>query len=54
MKGNVDQIELWLQVSTGMELDDDGEIRPLDPETWQLRRELLEEQGGPPETGRGV
>jgi WD40 repeat protein len=49
LRGNVERIELWLQVSTGMELDDAGEIHPLDPESWHERKKLLEEQGGPPE-----
>jgi WD40 repeat protein len=46
---DAERIELWLQVSTGLKLDDAGGIRPLDPESWQERRKLLEEQGGPPE-----
>jgi WD40 repeat protein/serine/threonine protein kinase len=48
MKGDVERIELWLQVSTGMELDADGEVRPLDPDTWQQRRKLLDDLGGGP------
>jgi WD40 repeat protein len=38
LEGDVESIELWLQVSTGMELDDNGEVRPLDPESWQRLR----------------
>ena len=41
MAGDVESIELWLQVSTGMELDANGEVRPLDPEGWQQRRRRL-------------
>jgi WD40 repeat protein len=40
-EGDVESIELWLQVSTGMELDANGEVRPLDPESWQRRRKRL-------------
>jgi WD40 repeat protein/serine/threonine protein kinase len=48
MEGDVERIELWLQVSTGMELDADGEVHPLDPESWQQRRKRLDESGGAP------
>ena len=41
LEGDVESIELWLQVSTGMELDASGEVRALDPETWQQRRKRL-------------
>jgi eukaryotic-like serine/threonine-protein kinase len=40
--GDVESIELWLQVRTGMELDDNGEVHPLDPETWHQRRKRLD------------
>ena len=40
--GDVESIELWLQVSTGMELDASGEVRPLDPESWRQRRKRLD------------
>jgi WD40 repeat protein/serine/threonine protein kinase len=46
MKGDVERLELWLQVSTGMELDADGEIHALVPEAWQQRRNRLAELGG--------
>jgi WD40 repeat protein len=48
LKADVEWIALWLQVSTGMELGDDGEVRPLSPETWQQRRKALYELGGTP------
>ena len=48
LQGDIEQIELWLHVSTGMELDGDGEVRPLLPETWQQRRKRLVELGGTP------
>src|SRR4029077_7947986 len=37
LESDVERIVLSLQVSTGMELGADGEIRPLDPETWRQR-----------------
>ena len=44
----VERIRLWLEVSTGMELDAGGAARVLGPTTWQERRRLLDERGGPP------
>jgi WD40 repeat protein len=41
LESDVARIVLALQVSTGMELDTKGEIRPLDPETWRHRRNRL-------------
>jgi hypothetical protein len=41
LKSDVEQIVLSLQVSTGMELGTDGEIRPLRPETWRQRSQRL-------------
>jgi hypothetical protein len=46
LESDVERIVLWLQVSTGMELDTDGEIRPLDPETWRQRSKRLTAFGG--------
>jgi WD40 repeat protein/serine/threonine protein kinase len=46
LESEVERIVLGLQVSTGMELDADGEIRPLTPETWRQRRERLAAMGG--------
>jgi WD40 repeat protein/serine/threonine protein kinase len=41
LEGDVGTIVLWLQVSTGMELRTDGEVRPLEPESWEQRRRRL-------------
>jgi len=41
LESDVALIVLSLQVSTGMELGADGEIRPLSPETWGERRKIL-------------
>ena len=49
LEGEVNQIVLWIQVLTGMELDGDGLFRDLDAATWHKRRQLLIELGGSPE-----
>jgi WD40 repeat protein len=41
LKSDVNRIVLSLQVSTGMELGTDSEIRPLDTETWRQRSKRL-------------
>jgi WD40 repeat protein len=46
--GEPERIELWVQVLTGMELDEGGFARTLDADTWQQRRKRLAELGGPP------
>ena len=43
-----EQIEVWTQVITGMELDTRGAVRALDGPTWRKRRQRLEELGGAP------
>ena len=44
----VERIALWTQVITGQELDDDGAVGNLSPETWRERRQQLQALGGPP------
>ncbi len=46
--GDVERIILWIQVTTGLELDDQGVVWTLDAGTWQRRRQKLEQLGGPP------
>jgi WD40 repeat protein len=41
LESDVERIVLALQVSTGMELGMDGEIRPLRPDTWRERSKRL-------------
>jgi len=52
MKDDVKQIELWVQVLTGMRLDTrlnpSGAVQLLDDATWHKNRALLESTGGPP------
>jgi eukaryotic-like serine/threonine-protein kinase len=40
----VEQIRVWTQVATGLELDQ-GAVRELDPQTWFERRSYLEQLG---------
>jgi WD40 repeat protein len=47
-EGNLERFKLWVEVSTGQELDADaGRIRVLDFATWDARRRRLAELGGP-------
>jgi WD40 repeat protein/serine/threonine protein kinase len=46
--GEASRIVLWAQVLTGMELDEEGVVRVLIPETWEERRRRLEKWPGPP------
>jgi hypothetical protein len=46
MEGDVERIALWIQVRTGIELDDEGALRALDAEAWRERRERLRALGG--------
>jgi WD40 repeat protein len=41
MTGTADELELWAQVATGMELAADGGVRILDGPAWQERRQRL-------------
>jgi eukaryotic-like serine/threonine-protein kinase len=45
--GEVDQVNLWIQVLTGMELDSDGLFRALDAPAWNERRRELDQTGPP-------
>src|SRR5207302_2203295 len=45
MAGDAEQLELWSQVVTGMELEAHGGVRVLDAATWQERRSGLKESG---------
>jgi WD40 repeat protein len=44
----VDRIRLWIEVTTGMELDDEGRVRPLSDDVWARRRDRLQQLGGLP------
>jgi len=46
--GDHRRISLWVQVMTGLELDDVGAVHLLDADTWLQRRRFLDEFGGRP------
>jgi WD40 repeat protein len=46
LRGEVDQITLWTQVITGMELDSYGAIHVLATQDWRARYRDLQERGG--------
>jgi WD40 repeat protein/tRNA A-37 threonylcarbamoyl transferase component Bud32 len=49
LTGTPEQITLWAQTITGMELDMESDLpRGLDARTWSERRDRLRELGGPP------
>jgi WD40 repeat protein len=48
---NLARISTWVEVITGLRLDESGSVNVLDDTTWRERREKLETQGGPPTTG---
>jgi WD40 repeat protein/tRNA A-37 threonylcarbamoyl transferase component Bud32 len=48
VEGDVERVMLWVQVLTGLELDDRGGARVLDNQTWLERRQRLQALGGPP------
>jgi WD40 repeat protein len=43
--GDSDRIRLWVEVITGLELDEHGAVQVLDAAAWQQRRQLLEKHG---------
>jgi WD40 repeat protein/serine/threonine protein kinase len=45
VSGDADQVALWIQVLTGMELEANGAVRLLDAATWQQRRQQLQDAG---------
>jgi WD40 repeat protein len=46
--GEVRRLALWVQVLTCSEMGDDDVVHELDVDTWNQRRRLLDELGGPP------
>jgi eukaryotic-like serine/threonine-protein kinase len=49
VSGTAERIKLWVEVITGMELDEDGIVRGLSAQEWERRRQELRELGGPPD-----
>jgi hypothetical protein len=48
LPGEVERITLWVQVASGLELDENDAVRALGVEQWVQRRSRLEQLGGPP------
>jgi WD40 repeat protein len=48
VQGDAERLSLWIQVLTGMELDENDVFHVLDAAEWQERRQRLEELGGAP------
>ncbi len=46
--GDPKHVALWVQVLTGMKLNEDGTVQVLPADGWQQRRRQLDERGGPP------
>jgi WD40 repeat protein len=44
----LERVVTWVEVLTGLELDELGSARVLDDATWLQRREKLNQLGGPP------
>jgi hypothetical protein len=44
----LERVATWVEVITGLELDELGSARVLDDATWLQRREKLKQLGGPP------
>ena len=47
----LERVATWVEVLTGLELDELGSARVLDSATWLKRREKRKQLGGPPVTG---
>lgn len=48
LSGSPVRLAAWCEVVTGVRLEPDGGLRPLDAEGWEQSRRRLEELGGPP------
>jgi hypothetical protein len=47
----LERVATWVEVLTGLELDQEGFSRMLDDAAWHQRREKLKQLGGPPVAG---
>jgi hypothetical protein len=46
--GDAKRVTAWVEVITGMEMDESGTVKPLDPTGWNQRKARLQALGGPP------
>ena len=49
---DLERVATWVEVLTGLALDDDGSVQVLDNTTWFRRRERVRQAGGSPLTGQ--
>jgi WD40 repeat protein/predicted Ser/Thr protein kinase len=52
IEGDPESVRLRVQVLTGLEMNEQGAVRPLDHDSWWRRRAKLSEMGAPSETTR--
>jgi WD40 repeat protein len=45
---DLERVANWVEVLTGLTLDENGSIQILDNEAWLRGREKIKQQGGPP------
>ena len=45
---DLERVANWVEVLTGLTLDEDGSIQILDNAAWLRGREKVKQQGGPP------
>ena len=45
---DLERVANWVEVLTGLTLDENGSIQILDNAAWLRRREKVKQQGGPP------
>jgi WD40 repeat protein len=45
---DLERVANWVEVLTGLTLDENGSIQILDNAAWLRRREKVEQQSGPP------
>ena len=45
---DLERVATWVEVLTGLTLDENGSIQVLDNAAWLRRREKVKQQGGPP------
>ena len=48
LEGNPERIRLWIEVNSGLALDEGGAAVELDANAWQERHDRLQQLGGPP------
>jgi WD40 repeat protein len=48
LEGDLERIRLWIEATTGLELDASGAVVELDAETWRERWDRLQKLGGQP------